>query len=131
MSELKDPLIQQAFLMSQDVHKHPGRPVCPRSDSISVPLRGMAVSRAFLSMSREPQWHARMSVSLESVSVAADHKDLQLRNLAGVSHVRAPSRWAECTLLLERADSDEPLCTQFHRESMPSRRAVVQSASTL
>ena len=62
-----------------------------------------------------------------SVSDAV-HRDLQLRNLASISQVRALSQWTEWLVLL-RADSDEPLCMQFHRASMPSRGIVVHGIS--
>ena len=46
-----------------------------------------------------------------------------LTSFANLSQVQALSR----PLLFESADSDEPVCTQFHRAYLPSRRAVVHA----
>ena len=69
------------------------------------------------------QWPGGLCVGLQSAREAAMHTDDQLTSLARLSQVQALSR----PLLFESADSDEPLCTQFHRASMPSRRAVVHA----
>ena len=49
--------------------------------------------------------------------------DEYLTSLARLFQVQAVSR----PLLFESADSDEPLCAQFHRASVPSRRGVVHA----
>ena len=55
-------------------------------------------------------------------------REVHMTGLGRVSHVAALSQWTEWLGLL-RADSDEPLCTQFHRASMPSRGTVVHGIS--